>query len=280
MARYSEAYIQHVIGGPFPGQIDPWAESSRFFHQLHGEMISHLLSQVQEPLLAMGYIAGRETSLQIAENRQQDIYVERQGEQPGKRESWDYTQAAEAVRAEPGIMLEGIEPELDALHLKEVETGRLVTVVEVVSPRNKTENALIRDYQERRERLLRRDVNVVEIDLTRSVKRLVLDMVVESFPYHVAVHLSDQMPRLIGIEFAESLKRCAIPLRAEVIPVELQPAYDHAYRQTSLAGHIQADVRYSEDSLPFPSLLTADQRTRIFQAVGAWQQKLAELQAA
>jgi Protein of unknown function (DUF4058) len=171
--RYSDEYIQQLTPGPFPNQIDPFAEAGRFFQQLHSEMISHLLGQMQKPLLAMGYIAGRETSLQIAEQRQPEQSAE-------AKQAWNYAQAAEAVLAEPGLLFEGTEPELDALHIKAWETGRLVTVLEIVSPRNKTAAQLIRDYQERRTRLLQRAVNVVELDLTRSVKRLIHDALVDS----------------------------------------------------------------------------------------------------
>jgi hypothetical protein len=277
--RYSDEYIQHLTQGGFPKQIDPFAESGRYFHQLHSEMISHLLGQIQQPLLGMGYIAGRETSLQIAEQCQPDIYVQRHTDESAQpQQAWNYSQAAEAVLAEPELMFEGIEPELDALHIKEWETGRLVTVIEIVSPRNKTELSLIQDYRERRTRLLQREVNIVEIDLTRSVKRLIHDAVVDTYAYHVAIMLYDQPPRLIGIEFGEALKRCAIPLRAEVIAVELQAAYDHAYRQTSIAGHIQSETHYRADTLPFPSLLTSDQHKTILDAVKNWQSELKRLQ--
>jgi hypothetical protein len=277
--RYSDEYIHHLIQGPFPNQVDPFAESGRYFQQLHSEIISHLLGQLQNPLLAMGYIAGRETSLQIAEQRQPDIYVQRQTHEPTQsRQIWSYSQAAASVLAEPGLKFEGSEPELDALHIKELETGRLVTIIEIVSPRNKTELSLIEDYQERRTRLLQREVNIVEVDLTRSVKRLVHDVLVDTYPYHVAVLLYDQTPRLIGIEYSAALKRCAIPLRAEVIPVELQAAYDHAYKQTSIAGHIQTETQYRIDALPFPSLLTPDQHKAILDTVKNWQAELKRLQ--
>ena len=277
--RYSDEYIQHLTQGAFPNQIDPFAEAGRFFQQLHSEMISHLLGQIQKPLLAMGYIAGREASLQIAENRQPDMFIRQQHEQVTDSEgTWSYAQAASSVLAEPGLMLEGNEPELDALHIKAWDTGQLVTVVEVVSPRNKTEPAAIQDYQERRTRLLQREVNVVEIDLTRSVKRLVHDALVETYPYDVAILLCDQSARLIGIDFGEALKRCAIPLRGEVVAVELQAAYDHAYQQTSIAGHIQTETQYRPDALPFPSLFTPEQHKIILNAVKNWQAQLKRLE--
>src|SRR5688572_21277940 len=62
----SKAYNELLKIGAFPGQIDPWAEA-RFFHAIHGGMIGHLMEQIQGPLEEIGYIAGRETSLTIAD---------------------------------------------------------------------------------------------------------------------------------------------------------------------------------------------------------------------
>lgn len=277
---YSTAYIEHLKRGPFWGRTDPWAEAGRYFQQLHSEIISHLLVQMQDSLLAMGYIAGRETSLQIAENRQPDVFIRRSPTASKSLMQWDYGLAAEGVLAEAGVLLEGIEPELDALYIKNLQTGELVTVVEIVSPRNKTDISTIREYQERRERLRREAVNVVEVDITRSVKRLTQDALLERYPYHVAIYLCDQPPRFIGMDFGQALKRCALPLWAEVIAVELQAAYDHAYRLTSLAGHIHNETGYSQDALPFPSLLEGQQLQAVLHAASEWQAELARLQSA
>lgn len=277
MPTYSDAYIQHLTAGPFPNQPDPWAEVGRFFHQLHGEMISALLGQIRAPLLAMGYVAGRETSLQIAENRQPDVFIQRDDEQPAREQTWNYPAAAKEALADPGVILEGQPPELDALVIQAGATGELVTIIEIVSPRNKHDDAQIGDYRARRERLLQRGVNVVEFDLTRSVKRLTVDALVDTYPYHVALHLYDQSPRLVGVAFGEPLKRVALPLRAEVVPADLEDAYRLAYRQTSLAWHIHTETQYAENALPFPSLLTTAQRDTLLKRARTWQEKLSEL---
>jgi hypothetical protein len=73
----SKAYVQHLFAGPFPGQIDPWAEDAHYFQQIHAGMIDQLLQQVRTPLAEMGYRVGREASLQIADNREPDIFVHR-----------------------------------------------------------------------------------------------------------------------------------------------------------------------------------------------------------
>jgi hypothetical protein len=120
---------------------------------------------------------------------------------------------------------------------------------------------------------LERGVNVVEIDFTRSVKRLTHNSETASYPYHVAVFLPAEAVRIIGIAFEQPLSRIALPLRGNVIPVELHEAYTQAYKQTNTAWHIQHDKRYTETDLPFPTLLSEDQRRDVFGRVKVWKEE-------
>lgn len=273
---FSQAEIAHLERGPFPGRIDPWAEAARYFRSIHSEMISALLAMTRKPLLDLGYVAGRETSLQIAEGREPDVHIRR--EQPLERLTrWNYELAAAEVLAEPGVAIEDAA-EFEALHIRDIHTGELVTVLEIVSPGNKTRDHEMTAYRERRSRLLlEQGVNVVEIDATRSVKRLTNNSETMAFPYHVAVFLPDEAVRIIGIRSDAPLSRLAVPLRGMVIPAELHDAYSHAYRQSTTAWHIQHENRYVEASLPFPSSFTDEERRDLLRAVEQWQQELARL---
>jgi hypothetical protein len=155
-----------------------------------------------------------------------------------------------------------------------------VTVLEIVSPRNKAALGEILDYQERRGRLLARRVNVVEIDLTRSVKRLVEDTIAATHAYHLAIHLPGQVGRFVGIEFEEAPGRLALPLREAVLPVEVGAAYAAAYQRAALAVQIRRENRYAVDGLPFPSLLSNAQQAATLQAVQDWLAELARLAGA
>jgi hypothetical protein len=277
MRGFSQAYIAHIEAGPFPGRIDPWVENDHFFHPLHNEMIGTLLGDLRLPLYHLGYVAGRETSLQIAEGREPDVYVHyRNRQETGTR--WSYELAAAEVLAEPGNRSENVS-ELDALHIRDAKTGDLVTVIELVSPGNKIRPVEVAAYRERRTRLfLETGVNVVEVDATRSVRRLVSSPLAADSPYHIAIFLPDDGVRIINVEFEQSLSRIALPLRGEVVPVELHPVYQRAYQQTTSAWHIQHEGRYTEGDLPFPSLLTGEQRQAVLEVAQAWQAKLQQLE--
>jgi hypothetical protein len=274
MATYSQAYIECLSQGPFPGQVDPWAEAAHYFQALHAKIIGRLLAEIREPLLEKRYLVGCETSLQIAEGREPDLYVLDQAEPSRQIPGWDYALVAEEFLAESGI---AVMPTMPALHIFDSKSGDLVTVVEIIFPGNKERDHVIQEY---RDRLVNgQKVNVVELDLTRSVKRLFEHHLTQEYAYHVAVFLPRQGTRIIHMPFGQPLKRVALPLRADGIAVELQDTYRHAYEVTTTAGHIRKEGRYTAE-LPFPSLLTDEQRQAALGAVADWQRRLAQLETA
>lgn len=275
MTRRSSEYIQHRQQGAFVGRIDPWAEAGRYFQQIHSGMIHQLQIQLQESLNARDYHAGKEVSLQIFSNRKPDIYVQDNQYPRRKLTKWDYARVADELQVEAGVAVIDEMPELEALHIRNLETGDLVTVIEIISPRNKTHPQEVDNYKDQRTQVfLAQGVNVVEIDATRSVTRLLNHPLVHSKPYHTAIYLPDELPRVLVNEFDDPLKPFALPLRGEAIRTDPQSAYDVTYKFGAIAGLIHHDTGYSLDALPFPSTLSKSQLSHALQAVHTWQSKL------
>jgi len=274
---YSDQYVEHQSRGPFSGRVDPWAEAGRYFQQIHSGMIDSLLVQMKPDLNRRGYIVGKEVSLQIAEGREPDIFVQRAMDRSPTMPALDYELAAAEVLANPGVIMEA-DVRLEALHIKQLDHNDLVTVVEIISPSNKDRPSTLTEYRARRERLLLdHGVNVVEIDLTRSMKRLVYDLIAVQHAYHVAIYMPGVSPRFVGIDYGQALERVALPLRGEVFAVELQRAYDRAYQLGDIAAQIDKETHYLEEAIPFPSLLSDQQRAEALRTAAAWREKLDQL---
>jgi hypothetical protein len=269
-------YIQLVEEGPFPNQIDPWTEKGQYFHQIHGQMIGLLLQSLRRPLLELGYMAGREASLQILTNFPSlpDVFVI--GDDKRSRTSLNYSQAVLSAELELGTLLEKQAPELDRLFIKARDTGELITVLEIVSPNNKIRFDEIERYELRRKMLLAQGVHCVEVDLTRSVKHLIAYPISAEYPYHTVIHLNDGDSRFIGINLQENPKRFGLPLRNEIIPIELDAIYHQAYSEVSSAAQIYNAGHYTEDHLPFPSLIREDERKRLLEQLEIWKSALKE----
>jgi hypothetical protein len=273
--RYSAAYVQLLQRGPFPGQIDPWAEAGRYFQQIHSGMINSLQDQLQDELNLRGYQVGKEASLQIFGNRKPDLYIQTTTPESDSAPDWDYAAVAAELEVDPGIAILEDEWELEALHIREMASNELVTVVEIISPRNKTHPADMQLYRDQRESLfLSQGVNVVEIDATRSQRRLLR---AADHVYHTAVFLPGDLPRILISSYGEALKPFALPLDNEAVRVEPQAAYNRAYQRGNLAGLIASAGDYAAEALPFPSTLTEAQHSAAQDAVTHWQAELQRL---
>jgi hypothetical protein len=276
---FSAAYIAHLSAGAFPQGVDPWAEDDPYFSQLHSGIIGALLAQLWQPLLAQGYHISKEASLQISTARKPDMAIH-QRLPVLSAQMLDYPAAAVAIQAEPGERVALDEPEFQALAIKASDKNALVTIVEIILPRNKTHWADMTHYREARDELfLQKGVNVVEIDLTRSVKRLFDHALTRQCDYHVAILLPTEAPYIVKMVYGEPLKRCALPLRQNVIGIDLQLAYAQAYREATLAAQMLEDKHYTLENLPFPALLSFAHQQAVMTAVNEWYIQLQALRS-
>ena len=94
---------------------------------------------------------------------------------------------------------------------------------------------------------------------------------------NIAIYLPGDLPRVLVSGWNEPLKPFALPLRDSVVRVETQAIYDAAYRLGGIAGHIDRENGYHIEKLPFPSLLTDEQKQSAVEAITAWQMELKRL---
>jgi hypothetical protein len=258
-----------VTEGPLPNRMDLWLEDEHYFHGLHEQMIGIIATSLRKPLFDLGYIIGRETSLQLARRLIPDAYI-RNKDTLQTAAQFDYQTAAAELFAEPGIKLQD-EPDLTAITIYQREPYQLVTLIEVVSPSNKANDDDITKYITRREELIfAQGVNIVEIDITRSYKRLTRQLTDHS-PYHVAIYIPGHGLRVVPMALKDPFKRIAIPLTQTVLPLDLSTIYQQAYQEIGLADLMLNEGFYTLDHLPFASLLTQQERDEALAAVQAWQ---------
>ena len=272
----SEAYHDLLERGAFPDQIDPWAEEPPYFQQLHSSMIQQIVNQIRRPLGDRGYFVAKETSLQILEGGEPHISIQRIKHTPPAQE-WDFEGiGTAALMAETGAEI--AVTDLERISIRQQASGDLVTVVEVVSPDNKRQDDMIAEYQARRRELVYSQlVNVVEIDVTRSVKRLFNHEDVSLYPYHIMIYLAGRNPRVVGCRLGERLKRFVLPLLREGIAVEPQLAYEKSSRETGIAQQIDIEGWYTLDNLKFPCLISAAERQMLMRSLDKWRAQLGTL---
>jgi len=265
-----------VTEGPFPGRMDVWAEHEHYFHGLHEQLIGLIIASLREPLFNLGYVIGRETSLQMLKRVIPDLYIRDKTIQRG---SWpvDYPTVAGELLAEVGVRIDN-EPDLTAITIYQRDPYELVTMLEVVSPGNKNSNSDAEPYLKRRDELIvKQGVNIVEIDITRSYKHLFDHAITRHAPYHVAIYIPGHGVRVVPMGLQEPFKRIALPLREHVLPLDLAELYQTAYQQIGLADLMLSEGFYALKHLPFAALLTQAELDEAMQQVQAWQAAIQNL---
>ncbi|MBI4788960.1 MAG: DUF4058 family protein [Chloroflexi bacterium] len=184
---------------PFPG-MDPYIEKGNVWTDFHGdlaaEMRATLNRQFQPRYVAQMVPYVTYDIVEVSERRgvRPDIGVW----QPQPPRDW----ATEAVMVATTASVESFVPleaplELYTVEIHEVETMRLVTSIEILSPVNKRRgHEAYEHYQRKRRELLRSFAHLIEIDLLRGGERPPLEKPVPPAPYYVTLSRVNRRPKV------------------------------------------------------------------------------------
>lgn len=136
------------------------------------------------------------------------------------------------------------------LEVREVTTREVVTVIEVLSPKNKRSGEGRKAYEKKRQRVLGSFTNLVEIDLLRSGKPMpILGNSIQS-DYRILVSRGEHRPKadLYAFNFQNVIPSCPLPLRSsDVEPlVDLQILLSELYERASY----DLVIDYSQEPVP------------------------------
>lgn len=141
------------------------------------------------------------------------------------------------------------------LEIREVTTGLVVTVIELLSPKNKRPGEGRQVYERKRDRILASFSHLVEIDLLRGGQPLPI-LEAQTSDYRILVSRSDRRPQaeLYAFELSQEIPTFPVPLQpGETEPIlELQNLVAQVYRRARY--HLAIDYRRS----PRPLLNEAD----------------------
>jgi hypothetical protein len=242
------------VKSPFPG-LDPYLEAR--WSDVHQRLITYAADQL-----------GPQLPTDLRARIEEHVFVEAQTEQVrrivpdvhvspyplSKSKPSAFSETGTTV-AEPAVSLFDDEAQTQGyIEIRERAGGKVITVLEVLSPANKVPGEGQRlDLQKQRE-LLHSDTNLVEIDLIRSGDRVI------AFPQHripvqnqrdglvcVRCAWSERARELYVLPFRQRLPSIPIPLRQADAPVllDLQALLDQCYRN----GRYD-DIDYSQPPSP------------------------------
>jgi hypothetical protein len=229
--------------------MDPYLE--RRWGDIHHRLVMYACDQIQEYLPASLRARVEErVFLEIDDTRTRsitpDIRVIEHSRQPHHDEEPEFSDGPGGVAvaklvAKPLVIVRN-EPLTEGyIEIRDGESGnRVVTVIEVLSPANKSGGNGTREYRQKQQEVLSGDASLVEIDLLRRGRRMFaasLEMVPEARQKTYLICVSRGWrageSEIYGATLRERLPVIPIPLRPtdRDARLDLQSLVDQAYRR-------------------------------------------------
>ncbi len=199
---------------PFPG-MDPYIE--QYWRDVHSRLIIYACDQIQGHLPGSLYASVEEcVYVEVEETEQRSTYPDVRVVEHGKNGGVGIAAQGGIAVAEPYVLHLGDEPVTETLiEIREAGSGnRIITVIEFLSPTNKTPGEGQDLYRQKQEELRAARVSLVEVDLLRAGRR-----VYSISPHQIPAHIRTpyQIVARRGWEWMKA-EVYAMPLR-ERLPI-------------------------------------------------------------
>lgn len=238
---------------PFPG-MDPWLEHPSRFGGLHSLLVAYAVEQLQPQLIHRGYFIAPNERVWIEESRR-DILPD------GAVLHWKPDNSTKTpvtvADADKSVKVRKLKSEFRQPYLEifDNEGRKLITGIEFVSPTNKSKSEGRKQYRAKQQELQAAGVNMVEVDLLRRGRPVILAPAaltesVKPWDYLVCLWRAheDEDFDLYPIPLRSRLPRIRIPLKPKEpeAVLDLQLAFTKAYD----AGPYRVSVDYRGKTIP------------------------------
>lgn len=247
---------------PFPG-VDPYLESQHFWEDFHTRFLTYS-SDALNDVLPAGYVAQLGERIRLVEVSQRrtklvrpDIAIVESAARVSRGSSPRQKAAGSLVLEPVTIPLPTTETEISDVWIEiRRGTSRIpVTIIELLSPTNKTGDGFV-EYKLMRRSLLRQKTHLVELDLLLGGRRLPMDLPLPAGDYFAFVSRAQERPNsgVYTWSMRDRLPSIPIPLSRGVpdVSLDLARVFATAYERGHYARLIDyaaplAVVRDSED---------------------------------
>lgn len=202
---------------PFPG-MDPYIEDSKIWSDFHGDLAAETRAELNKGLQPRyvaqltPYVTYEIVEISERHGIRPDVGVFQP--QPPMGTIAGTTAVITAAPVESMVEME-LPLRLYTVEIRETETLRLVTSIEILSPVNKRpSHEAYHDYRRKRRELLRSETHLIEIDLLRGGERPPLKQPVPSAPYYVNLYRANHRPyvKVWPLQLWDNLPVLPVPL--------------------------------------------------------------------
>ncbi|KYC40849.1 hypothetical protein WA1_24830 [Scytonema hofmannii PCC 7110] len=236
---------------PFPG-MNPYLENPDLWPEVHHRLITAIAIAIAPPIRPKyrvaiekrTYLSDGEKSVEVGIPDVSVLTQKSTTKNPSITTLAAQSECVTVTIPVPEEVREGY------LEIREVATGRVVTVIEVLSPTNKRPGKGRDVYEEKRSSVLSSPTNLIEIDLLRSGKSMRIISETIQTDYRILVARKNRRPlaQLFAFNVRQEIPKFLLPLLLEDTEplVDLQPLLVEVYEQ---AGFDLA-IDYNLESVP------------------------------
>ncbi|NET32378.1 MAG: DUF4058 family protein [Cyanothece sp. SIO1E1] len=246
---------------PFPG-MNPYLEHPALWAGIHHRLITAIAHDLEPQIQPRYIVAIEERVYQMSGESALMIGIPDVSVQ--KTAATNTTQAGIALANAPvtcpvEVTIPLLEPLTEGyLEIRAVATGEVITVIEVLSPKNKQSTVGRMQYEVKRQKVFSSSAHFIEIDLLRQGRPMsILGASIESY-YRILVSRGNTRPKadLYAFNLPEQIPHVPLPLNlGDTEPlIDLQRLINEIYDQ----GGYSLRVNYQQDPKPpLPAAETA-----------------------
>jgi hypothetical protein len=234
--------------------MDPYLERPRIWPGVHNSLIVHVAEDLAPRLRPRYYVAVEERTYLAAPTEpvfagQPDVAAVQPVAAPAG------TRVATLPAATAAITVEVPLPDViheTYLEVRAVGNDRVITVLEILSPTNKRSGEGRRLYLEKRQRVLGSLTNLVEIDLLRAGRRMLVYGTIPPSDYRLLISRRSRRPAadLIPFSVRQPIPTFELPL----LPGDTEPTVDLNRLLHELYDRAGYDLRIDYRKEPLPPL--------------------------
>ncbi len=250
------------MSSPFPG-MNPYLEQSAFWSSFHSRLIVALADAIAPQILPNYYIEV-ETRTYSEDGESEllvgipDAVVFSSLESRLPQIQSETANVVTATRPQKVQLPTSIEVRERYLEVRELGSDAVITVIELLSPKNKRNGKGRIAYNDKRQRILDSASHFIELDLLRADEPMPMTGI-SDWNYRILVSRSEQRPiaDLYGFMLTEPIPIFPLPLKLDDIEplISLQPILSGVYER---AGY-QFRLDYNQP-VPSPSLSIEQQQ--------------------
>jgi hypothetical protein len=248
---------------PFPG-MNPYLEQPTFWSSFHSRLIV-AIADTLAPILRPYYYIEVESRTYFSDTSEEITICIPDGVILSASPKSSFSQGTRSTLS--GVIVQAppqrvtlpmpVEVKERYLEVREVGTDAVITVIEVLSPKNKRRGEGRLMYERKRQTILGSLSHLVEIDLLRSGFAMAMSGEVLGKDYRIVISRSQQRPVADLYEFSlqEAIPNFLLPLKEdEFVNINLQAIVEGVFERASY--DLRLDYR---QPLPPPALSVNDQ---------------------